>query len=660
MPITRKREREEIQPSDEKQVSDENIPQVKKAKSGEDTVLEPKILGKLRNFRISKATRKKLKERGVKFLFPIQYRTFDHVYDNADVIGQARTGTGKTLSFALPIIERLSAEGMVRTDRNRAPIVLVMAPTRELASQVHSEFASLAPGGLVSYCIYGGAPYDPQERAIRQGLDILVGTPGRIIDHMERGTLNLGQLRHVILDEADRMLESGFAEDVDKILAASFGSHGDSVKEKPQMLLFSATIPEWVTATADKYMSPDHVVVDLVGSGQVRTSTGVEHKALCCPYHERSSMINDIINVYSGMFGRTMVFTSTKHEANELALNSAIKQDCQVLHGDIPQKQREITLKNFREGKVAVLVATDVAARGLDIPEVDLVIQCEPPKDIEAYIHRSGRTGRAGRTGVCVMFYKPQQEYMVPLVERRAGIHFQRIGAPQLSDVIGAAARDASRSLAAVVAISATPLHQGSRGDDERHTCCGHTGQSSGLHVRIQGHCRSISPLLSAALREIALEIFTLQMPGQGIGSCWDSCDVQGFTTYHMLASQEIRSVSYFWKILESSFPHEVKESVKGMRMSKDNKGVVFDLPSKFDTMIKEKWQDTERVQLCVPSSLPDLKDRPPDFLDRMRANSRPGGFTRSRGGWNGSGRGTGRGGVNRPPNRSFSNQPSW
>lgn len=627
MPITRKRQREDNLPTEENEPCDESIPQVKKSKAGEDTLLEPQTLGKLRNFRISKATRKKLKERGVKFLFPIQYRTFDHVYDNADVIGQARTGTGKTLSFALPIIERLAAEGTIRTEKNRPPIVLVMAPTRELASQVHNEFASLAPEGLVSYCIYGGAPYDPQERALRQGLDILVGTPGRIIDHMDRGTLDLSHLKHVILDEADRMLESGFAEDVDKILTASFDS--EAAKEKPQMLLFSATIPDWVTSTAQKYMSPDHVVVDLVGSGSARTSTGVEHKALCCPYHERSSMISDVINVYSGMFGRTMVFTSTKHEANELALNAAIKQDCQVLHGDIPQKQREITLKNFREGKVAVLVATDVAARGLDIPEVDLVIQCEPPKDIEAYIHRSGRTGRAGRMGVCVMFYKPQQEYMISMVERRAGINFQRIGAPQLSDVIGAAARDACKSLATV-----SPL---------------------------------VLPHFTKAAEEMIKETQAVDILARALAYISGYKDIvarsllssqQGFTTYHMTASQEIRAVSYFWKVLESSFPPEVKESVKGMRMSKDNKAVVFDLPSKFDTMIKEQWKDTMRVKLCVPTSLPELKDRPPEFLDRQRANSRPG-FIRNRGGWNGSGRVTMRNGGGKPL-RSFNNQSSW
>ena len=152
-------------------------------------------LGKFSKFRISKLTRKTLKERGIKFLFPIQYLTFDHVYDGKDVIGQARTGTGKTLSFALPLLEKLAAEGAFRNSPCRPPLILVMAPTRELSKQVHSEFKALACEDLASYCIYGGTPYEPQENAIRRGIDILVGTPGRILDQMNRGALNLSQLR---------------------------------------------------------------------------------------------------------------------------------------------------------------------------------------------------------------------------------------------------------------------------------------------------------------------------------------------------------------------------------------------------------------------------------------------------------------------------------
>ena len=156
---------------------------------------EWKKQGKLSKYRIQRDTRKILKERGVKFLFPIQYQTFDHVYDGKDLIGQARTGTGKTLSFVLPLIEKLRAEESLSRLRGRPPTVLVMAPTRELANQVYNEVRALAPEGMTSHCIYGGAPYDPQESAIRRGLDILVGTPGRILDHMGRGSLNLSQLR---------------------------------------------------------------------------------------------------------------------------------------------------------------------------------------------------------------------------------------------------------------------------------------------------------------------------------------------------------------------------------------------------------------------------------------------------------------------------------
>lgn len=170
--------------------------QQQQSEEAEAAKKEPK-LGKLSNFRINQSTRDLLKERGVKELFPIQYLTFDHVYDGKDVIGQARTGTGKTLSFALPLVERLRAEDSLSKIRGRPPTVLVMAPTRELANQVYSEVCALAPEGMTSHCIYGGAPYSPQENAIRRGLDFLVGTPGRILDLMSRGTLNLGQLRYV-------------------------------------------------------------------------------------------------------------------------------------------------------------------------------------------------------------------------------------------------------------------------------------------------------------------------------------------------------------------------------------------------------------------------------------------------------------------------------
>eukprot|EP00795_Rhopilema_esculentum_P008058 gene8058-13973_t len=401
---------------------------------------EPKGNGDFSNFRISSKTVKKLQERGITHLFPIQAKTYDYVYDGCDIIARAKTGTGKTLSFALPLCEKLREIKQVK-DKGRPPMVLTLAPTRELANQILKEFELIKSKKLSTVCVYGGVSYDSQEAAFRNGLDILVGTPGRIFDHMERGNLDLSKLKHVVLDEADRMLEMGFQEKVDEILKNAY------TQGKPQTLLFSATVPTWVSKASKKYMGEDKKLVDLVGEEGDQTACGVEHKALRCPYHERAATIADIVQVYSGAHGRAMIFTSTKKEANELALNSVLKQETQVLHGDINQAQREITLSSFREGKIRVLVATDVASRGLDIPEVDLVIQTEPPADIDSYIHRSGRTGRAGRTGVCIVFYKPNQEYLLQAVEKQAGIKFMRIGAPQPSDIIKASAKDATSKI---------------------------------------------------------------------------------------------------------------------------------------------------------------------------------------------------------------------
>lgn len=195
---------------------------------------------------------------------------------------------------------------------------------------------------------------------------------------------------------------------------------------------------------------PESHTVDLVGRDRNQTSKTVQHLSLACPWQGRHSVISDVIQVYSGLHGRSIIFTSTKGEANSLALDSLIKHDAQVLHGDIAQSQREITLQNFRDGKCKCLVATDVAARGLDIPEVDLVIQCEPPTDIDAYIHRSGRTGRAGRDGVSVLLHKPNQRREIRQMERLAGCKFTPIVVPQEDEIFSAAARDASRFLGAV------------------------------------------------------------------------------------------------------------------------------------------------------------------------------------------------------------------
>jgi ATP-dependent RNA helicase DDX21 len=290
-----------------------------------------------------------------------------------------------------------------------------------------------------------------------------VGTPGRIKDHIDRGNLTLRSIRYVVLDEADRMLEMGFAEHVDEILKTVYQQEAP-----PQTLLFSATMPRWVRDTAKKYQKADKVTVDLIGGDDVKTSSTIQHLAIKCSYQERAQTIGDVVQskqisskerekkkkekkkkkrnrlifssffliVYSGSHGRTIIFTSTKKEAAELTMNPSLKVDAQCLHGDIPQRQREVTLQSFRDGKLRCLVATDVAARGLDIPEVDLVIQSELPEKVEDYIHRSGRTGRAGKHGICIIFYKPKQDFVLKEIEKKTGITFKFIGAPQPQDII--------------------------------------------------------------------------------------------------------------------------------------------------------------------------------------------------------------------------------
>uniref|UniRef100_A0A2K5F842 RNA helicase n=1 Tax=Aotus nancymaae TaxID=37293 RepID=A0A2K5F842_AOTNA len=313
--------------------------------------------GAFSNFPISEETIKLLKGRGVTFLFPIQAKTFHHVYSGKDLIAQARTGTGKTFSFAIPLIEKLLGELQDRK-RGRPPQVLVLAPTRELANQVSKDFSDITKKLSVA-CFYGGTPYGGQFERMRNGIDILVGTPGRIKDHIQNGKLDLTKLKHVVLDEVDQMLDMGFADQVEEILSVAYKKDSE---DNPQTLLFSATCPHWVFNVAKKYMKSTYEQVDLIGKKTQKTAITVEHLAIKCHWTQRAAVIGDVIRVYSGHQGRTIIFCETKKEAQELSQNSAIKQDAQSLHGDIPQKQREITLKGFRNGSFGVLVATNVAA----------------------------------------------------------------------------------------------------------------------------------------------------------------------------------------------------------------------------------------------------------------------------------------------------------
>lgn len=530
--------------------------------------------GAFSNFPISEETIKLLKARGVTFLFPIQAKTFHHVYSGKDLIAQARTGTGKTFSFAIPLIEKLQSELQDRK-RGRPPQVLVLAPTRELASQVSRDFSNITKKLSVA-CFYGGTPYGGQIEKMRNGIDILVGTPGRIKDHLQNGKLDLSKLKHVVLDEVDQMLDMGFADQVEEILCVAYKKDSE---DNPQTLLFSATCPHWVFNVAKKYMKSTYEQVDLIGKKTQKTAITVEHLAIKCHWTQRAAVIGDVIRVYSGHQGRTIIFCETKKEAQELSQNASIKQDAQSLHGDIPQKQREITLKGFRNGDFGVLVATNVAARGLDIPEVDLVVQSSPPKDVESYIHRSGRTGRAGRTGVCICFYQHKEEYQLAQVEQKAGIKFKRIGVPSATEIIKASSKDAIRLL-----------------DCVPPTAINHFKESAQKLIEEKGAVEALAAALAHISGATSVDQRSL------INS------EAGFVTMILRCSIEMPNISYAWKELKEQLGEDIDSKVKGMVFLKGKLGVCFDIPTTAVTEIQEKWHDSRRWQLTVATEQPELE----------------------------------------------------
>ncbi|KAH0517038.1 Nucleolar RNA helicase 2 [Microtus ochrogaster] len=530
--------------------------------------------GAFSNFPISEETIKLLKARGVNYLFPVQAKTFHHVYSGKDLIAQARTGTGKTFSFAIPLIEKLQS-GLQERKRGRAPQVLVLAPTRELANQVSKDFSDITKKLSVA-CFYGGTPYGGQIERMRSGIDILVGTPGRIKDHLQNGKLDLTKLKHVVLDEVDQMLDMGFADQVEEILCVAYKKDSE---DNPQTLLFSATCPHWVFNVAKKYMKSTYEQVDLIGKKTQKAAITVEHLAIKCHWSERAAVIGDVIRVYSGHQGRTIIFCETKREAQELSQNSCIKQDAQSLHGDIPQKQREITLKGFRNGSFGVLVATNVAARGLDIPEVDLVVQSCPPKDVESYIHRSGRTGRAGRTGVCICFYQHKEEYQLVQVEQKAGIKFKRVGVPSATEIIKASSKDAIRLL-----------------DSVPPTAISHFKQSAEKLIEEKGAVEALAAALAHISGATSVDQRSL------INS------QAGFVTMILQCSIEMPNISYAWKELKEQLGEGIDTKVRGMVFLKGKLGVCFDVRTEAVTEIQEKWHDSRRWQLSVATEQPELE----------------------------------------------------
>ena len=376
------------------------------------------ILTTFEELSLSESVLRALSELGYEEPTPIQKQTVEPMLNNQDLIAQAQTGTGKTAAFALPIIERIdnSVEGVQ---------ALILTPTRELAVQVSDAISSYGKySGIRALPVYGGQPIERQLRALKRGVHIVVGTPGRLMDHLDRGTLSLSTVRTIVLDEADEMLNMGFVDDIETIL--------QHAPEERQTALFSATMPDEIARLARKYLKdPKRVTIQSEGLTvpqirQVYYEVGGRQKI------EALTRILDM-----EMPTSAIIFCRTKAMVDSLGETLLARgYGAELLHGDLSQAMRDRVMKRFREEQVELLVATDVAARGLDIEHISHVINFDIPLDPEAYVHRIGRTGRAGREGVAITLVTPRERRMLRTIESMTGADIKRMRLPTIADVV--------------------------------------------------------------------------------------------------------------------------------------------------------------------------------------------------------------------------------
>jgi len=349
---------------------------------------------------------------------PIQAATIPAMLEGRDVLGQAQTGTGKTAAFALPVLSNL--------DFNQAkPQVLVLAPTRELAIQVAEAFQTYSSGipGFRVLPVYGGQPYGQQLQALRRGVHVIVGTPGRVIDHLDRGTLDLSELKTLVLDEADEMLRMGFIDDVEAVLK--------KLPETRQVALFSATMPSQIRRIAQTYLkNPAEVTI----VSKTTTSANIRQRYWWVSGMHKLDALTRILEVEP--FDAMIIFSRTKAATEELAEKlQARGLAAAAINGDMQQAQRERTIGMLKEGKLDILVATDVAARGLDVERISHVLNYDIPYDTESYVHRIGRTGRAGRTGDAILFATPREKGMLRAIERATRQPIEEMQLPSVDAV---------------------------------------------------------------------------------------------------------------------------------------------------------------------------------------------------------------------------------
>jgi len=362
---------------------------------------------------LSAPVMKAVKKVGYETPSPIQAEIIPHVLKGKDVIGQAQTGTGKTAAFALPLLSKIDL-------KIATPQVLVLAPTRELAIQVAEAFQQYAGfmKGFHVLPIYGGQEYGVQLRQLKRGVHVVVGTPGRVMDHMRRGTLKLDKLTCLVLDEADEMLRMGFIDDVEWVL--------EQLPTKRQIALFSATMPTEIRKISKKYLNnPEQITIKTKSI----TADTIRQRYMMVNGRQKLEALTTILE--SMTFNAILIFVRTKVETIQLAEKLAARgYACTALNGDITQKTREQTIQRLKAGKIDMLIATDVAARGLDVERISHVINFDIPSDPEAYTHRIGRTGRAGREGEAILFVTNREQRLLSMIERVTGKKIERMHMP--------------------------------------------------------------------------------------------------------------------------------------------------------------------------------------------------------------------------------------
>ncbi len=361
---------------------------------------------------------KVLNELGYEKPSPIQAESIPLLQNGTDIIGQAQTGTGKTAAFALPLLAKIDCN-------LRQPQALVLAPTRELAIQVAEAINSYAKymKGLQVVPIYGGQSFPVQLKQLSRGPQIIVGTPGRVMDHMRKGKIKWDHMHTMVLDEADEMLRMGFLEDVEWVL--------EQTPDDRQIALFSATMPKEIKRVADRFLNkPKHVSIKT----KTATAPTIEQSYLSVSHHNKVDALTRILEVEET--DAIIIFARTKTATTELADRlTARGYTAAAINGDMQQSAREKTINNLKNGRLDILVATDVAARGLDVQRISHVINYDITQDVESYIHRIGRTGRAGREGKAILFVTPREKRMLFLIEKTTGKKIERIGLPTTDQI---------------------------------------------------------------------------------------------------------------------------------------------------------------------------------------------------------------------------------